>query len=43
MQLTFDGRTVRTKACSSCGEAFEHVTGYLNDQNGAYVVYFAAA
>jgi hypothetical protein len=42
MQLAFDGRTVRTKSCSSCGEDFEHVTGYLKDQDGAYAVYFAA-
>ncbi len=42
MQLSFDGRTVRTQSCSSCGQDFKHVTGYLNDLDGAYAVYFAA-
>jgi hypothetical protein len=42
MPLSFDGRTVRSQSCSSCGEAFQHVTGYINDEGGAYAVYFAA-
>jgi hypothetical protein len=42
MPLSFDGRTVRSQSCSSCGEAFQHITGYINDEGGSYAVYFAA-
>ena len=42
MQLAFDDRTVRITTCSSCGLNFEHVTGFLNNHDGAYAVYFAA-
>jgi hypothetical protein len=42
MLLAFDDRMVRAKSCASCGQAFQHVTGYLNDEGGAYAVYFAA-
>ena len=39
---SFNGRTVRNQSCLSCGETFQHVTGYINDEGGDYAVYFAA-
>lgn len=42
MALGIDDRTVRDKACDSCGEAFHHVTGFIKDSDGPYAVYFAA-
>jgi hypothetical protein len=42
MGLAIDDRTVRPRSCSTCGQDFHHVTGYLNDEGGAYAVYFAA-
>ena len=42
MSLRIDGRTVRDRTCTSCGEAFRHVTGFINDAAGPYAVYFAA-
>ena len=43
MAFSFHDRTVRTKTCPSCGQPFQHVTGFINDAEGwAYAVYFAA-
>ena len=42
MPLSFEDRTVRNGSCRSCGEDFQHVTGFINDEGGAYAVYFAA-
>jgi hypothetical protein len=42
MPLSFQERTVRNKSCASCGEDFQHVTGFINDEGGACAVYFAA-
>lgn len=42
MVYSFHDRTVRNESCPSCGQAFDHVTGFINDEGGAYAVYFAA-
>jgi hypothetical protein len=42
MPLSFDDRTVRNTSCETCGQDFQHVTGYVNVEGGAYAVYFAA-
>jgi hypothetical protein len=40
--LRISERTVRSKDCPACGAAFEHVTGFVDDDRGAHAVYFAA-
>lgn len=42
MSFVIDDRTVRRRSCRSCGEAFEHVTGYVNEGSTPVAVYFAA-
>ena len=42
MSLSFEERTVRNKWCASCGEDFQHVTGFINDDGGACAIHFAA-
>ena len=42
VHLSIQERTVRNKRCESCGDDFQHVTGFINDEGGAYAVYFAA-
>ena len=43
MAFSLHDRTVRKRSCPSCGQAFQHVTGFIDDAEGwAYAVYFAA-
>jgi hypothetical protein len=42
MSLSFDERTVRNLDCQSCGESFQHVTGFVSNDARTYAVYFAA-
>lgn len=42
MAYSFHERTVRNTSCAACGRSFQHVTGFINDEGGAYAVYFAA-
>jgi hypothetical protein len=40
--LSIGERTVREQACSSCGRAYAHVTGFVYAEGDAHAVYFAA-
>ena len=42
MGPSLDDRTVRSKSCSSCGERFQHVTGFVSLDGEPHAVYFAA-
>lgn len=41
-ELRISERSVRSKDCPRCGTSFEHVTGFVHDEEGAHAVYFAA-
>jgi hypothetical protein len=42
MVLSIDERVVRPERCTGCGAAYDHVTGFVVDDEGAHSVYFAA-
>ncbi|MEO3855004.1 hypothetical protein [Acrocarpospora sp. B8E8] len=43
MKLEIDPeRDVQTGVCECCNTSFDRVTGFINDDNGAYAIYFAS-